>query len=235
MIDDASKIVLNAEWDDRPEDYAAMRDCWLTRRRLRYMTEVVGALPEGARVLEIGSGAGEILIALALGHPRLQFVGLDPQSGYVAFASEAAGRQGAANVSFRRGTAEEADAALSGEPGFDLIVSNDVLHHVASQQGTAVAAARLARPGARWLAIEPNWRNLYVLVRCAWTHGEKNFWPAPFLRAARSAGWTGGRRSFLFLIPPFVKEPSPFFARLEERLESWSPVAGGVALLLQIS
>ncbi len=224
--------MLNAEWDDRPADYAATRDCWLTRRRLRYMSEIVGTLPAGARVLELGSGAGEILIALAVGHPRLHFVGLDPQPSYVAFASEAAGRQGAANVSFRRGTAEEADAALSGEPGFELIVSNDVLHHVSSQQRAAVAAARVARPGARWLAIEPNWRNLYVLVRCAWKRGEKNFWPARFLRAARSAGWAGGRRSFLFLIPPFVKEPSPFFARLEERLESWPLAAGGVALLL---
>ncbi len=227
--------MLNAKWDDRPAGYAAMRDCWLTRRRLRYMTEVVGALPEGGRVLELGSGAGEILIALALAHPGLRFVGLDPQASYVAFASEAARRQGAPNVTFRQGTAEEADAALSGEPVFDLIVSNDVLHHVKSQERTAAAAARVARPGARWLAIEPNWRNLYVLVRCAWKRGEKNFRPAPFLRAARNAGWTGGRRSFLFLIPPFVKEPSPLFAWLEERIETWSPVAGGIALLLTMT
>jgi SAM-dependent methyltransferase len=224
--------VLNAEWDDRPADYASTRDCWLTRRRLRYMTEVVGALPEGARVLEIGSGAGEILIALALGHPRIRFVGLEPQASYVAFASEAARRQGASNVSFRPGTAEEADAALAGEPAFDLIVSNDVLHHVVNQERAAAAAARVARTGTGWLAIEPNWRNLYVLLRCAWKRGEANFWPAPFLRAARRAGWTGGRRSFLFLIPPFVKEPFPFFARLEERFEHLSPLAGGVALLL---
>lgn len=224
--------MLNAKWDDRPADYAAMRDCWLTRRRLRYMDEVVGALPEGSRVLELGSGTGEILIALALGHPRLRFVGLEPLPSYVAFATEASRCQRASNVTFRQGSAEEADAALAGDAGFDLIVSNDVLHHVASQERTAAAAARIARPGTRWLAIEPNWRNLYVLLRCSWKHGEKNFWPAPFLRAARSAGWTGGQRSFLFLIPPFIKEPSLFFARLEERLESWSLVAGGVALLL---
>ena len=226
--------MLNAEWDDRPAEYAATRDCWLTRRRLGYMTEVVAALPEGARVLEIGSGAGEILISLALGHPRIRFVGLEPQASYVAFALEAAHRQGASNVSFRPGTAEEADAALAGEPAFDLIVSNDVLHHVASQERTAAAAARVARPGTDWLAIEPNWRNPYVLLRCALKRGEHNFWPAPFLRAARRAGWTVGRRSFLFLIPPFIKEPSPFFARLERRYESLPLVAGGVALLLQI-
>jgi SAM-dependent methyltransferase len=230
-----SETVLNAEWDDRPADYAATRDCWLTRRRLRYMTEIVGALPQGSRVLELGSGAGEILIALALRHPGLRFVGLDPQESYVAFASDASRREGATNASFRRGTAEEADAALAGESGFDLIVSNDVLHHVESQERTAAAAARVARPGGRWLAIEPNWRNLYVLVRCAWKRGEKNFWPGPFLRAARSAGWAGGRRSFLFLIPPFVKEPSPFFAWLEGRIETWSPVAGGVALFLTMT
>src|SRR5262245_54425039 len=224
--------MLNAEWDDRPADYAETRDCWLTRRRLRYMADIVGALPPGARVLEVGSGAGEVLIALATRFPRLAFVGLEPQASYVAFASDAAARQKAPAASFLQGSAEEADAVLAGDPGFDLIVSNDVLHHVASQERAAAAAARVARPGARWLAIEPNWRNPYVLLRCAWKRGEKNFWPSPFLRAAGKAGWTGGRRSFLFLIPPFVKEPSPLFARLEERFESWSPVAGGVALLL---
>ncbi|MFY9551503.1 MAG: class I SAM-dependent methyltransferase [Thermoanaerobaculia bacterium] len=225
--------MLNAEWDDRPADYAQTRDCWLTRRRLRYMTEIVGALPAGARVLEIGSGAGEVLITLSTAHPRLQFVGLEPQASYVAFASEAASRQRAPNASFREGSAEEADVAFAGDPGFDLIVSNDVLHHVASQERAAAAAAHVARPGARWLAIEPNWRNVYVLVRCAWKRGEKNFWPAPFLKAARRAGWTGGRRSFLFLVPPFVKEPSPFFVRLEERFETQPLLAGGVALLLE--
>lgn len=225
--------MLNAEWDDRPADYAQTRDCWLTRRRLSYVTDVVGALPAGARILEIGSGAGELLIALSAAHPGLAFVGLEPQASYVEFASDAARREKARNVSFLQGSAEEADAVFGEQGTFDLIVSNDVLHHAASQERAAVAAARVARPGGRWLAIEPNWRNPYVLVRCAWKPGEKNFWPASFLRAARRAGWSGRRRSFLFLIPPFVKEPSPFLIRLEERFEARPLVAGGVALLLE--
>jgi len=226
--------VLNAEWDDRPADYAATRDCWLTRRRLRFMTEIIAALPAGARVLEIGSGAGEILIALAAAHPGLHFTGIEPQASYVAFATDAARRQSLTNLSFRQSAAEDADAVLRSEPHFDLIVSNDVLHHVASQERAARAAARVAKPGARWLAIEPNWRNPYVLVHCAWKRGEKNFWPRPFLAAALRSGWSGKQRSFLFLIPPFVKEPSPFWIRLEERLETSALLAGGVALLLSM-
>jgi hypothetical protein len=29
----------NAEWDDLPAEYAAIRDCWLTRRRISYVAD----------------------------------------------------------------------------------------------------------------------------------------------------------------------------------------------------
>jgi hypothetical protein len=30
----SERPMYNAEWDDRPAEYAAIRDCWLTRRRV---------------------------------------------------------------------------------------------------------------------------------------------------------------------------------------------------------
>ena len=96
-----------------------------------------------------------------------------------------------------------------------MILSNDLLHHVPVQSQVLRSIGEVALPGARWLAIEPNWRNPYVLVGCAVKRGERNFWPASFLAQAEATGWSGEARTFLFLIPPFVKRPSRFLINLE--------------------
>jgi hypothetical protein len=62
--------------------------------------------------------------------------------------------------------------------------------------------------------------------------GERNFWPGDFLAGAKSAGWATRRRSFLFLIPPFVKKPPRLLVDLEKALEHYPLLAGGVALTL---
>ena len=225
--------MLNAHWDDRPDAYAQTRECWLTRRRVRFLSRFLRNLPDGARILEIGSGAGEVLIALSIEHPRLTFVGLEPQASYVDFATRAAGRRKLRNCSFRVGSAEAAGEAFAADLPFDLVLSNDVLHHIARTELAAASVARVTRPGARWLAIAPHGRHLDGRGRGSWRRGEANFGPAPFLKIARRAGWTGERRSFLFLIPPFIKSPSWLLVRLEGWLEELPVVAGGVALEME--
>jgi 2-polyprenyl-3-methyl-5-hydroxy-6-metoxy-1,4-benzoquinol methylase len=224
--------MLNANWDDRPEEYAATRDCWLTRRRTRYVREFLREASSGQRVLELGSGVGELLIALAAERPDLHFTGIEPQRSYVEFCREAASKQGVRNLCFRTASAEDAASLLNRDAPFDWILSNDMLHHVADQAKVVEAMAQVARPGARWLAIEPNWRNPYVLVGCALKRGERNFWPASFLAHGRNRGWSFQRRSFLFLIPPFVKNPPRPLIALERNLEKFSLLGGGLALTL---
>lgn len=224
--------MLNAIWDDRPTEYAATRDCWLTQRRLLYVGGVLREASAGQRVLELGSGTGELLISLASARPDLQFIGTEPQSSYVEFSIDAASKRNLPNLSFRTAPADRVADLFRHDERFDWILSNDMLHHVPDQEKVLEAAAHVARPGTRWLAIEPNWRNLYVLIGCALKRGECNFWPGPFLSQGRAHGWSCVDRSFLFLLPPFVKKPHRVLIGLERALERHSLLAGGVALTL---
>jgi SAM-dependent methyltransferase len=186
-------------------------------------------------VLEFGSGVGELLVALATERPELRFTGVEPQQSYVDFSSERAARRGLRNLEFRTSTAERAPEILGGEGGgYDWILSNDMLHHVPAYGAVLEAAARSAQAGARWLAIEPNWRNPYVLIGCAVKRGERNFWPRRFLAEAAAAGWSLRDRAFLFLVPPFWKRPPDAVIRLERVLERNPVLAGGVALTLAL-
>ena len=224
--------MLNAIWDDRPTEYAATRDCWLTRRRALYVGDALREASPGQRVLELGSGTGELLISLAGARPDLQFIGTEPQSSYVEFSIDAASKRDLPNLSFRTAPADRVAGLFRQDERFDWILSNDMLHHVPDQQKVLEEAAHVAQPGTRWLAIEPNWRNPYVLIGCALKRGERNFWPGPFLSQGRAGGWSCVDRSFLFLLPPFVKKPHRLLIGLERALERYPLLAGGVALTL---
>jgi SAM-dependent methyltransferase len=222
----------NAAWDGRPAEYAAKRDCWLTRRRIAYVAGFLRGARSGDRVLELGSGVGELLIALARERPDLQFTGIEPQQSYVDFAAEAAGRAGVANLAFRTAAAEDADRNLPAGSRFDWILSNDVLHHVSDTRRVLDAAAALSHGKTRWLAIEPNARNPYAFLSAVVRRGERNFWPRKFLEAARASGWAREAAGFLFLIPPFIRRAPEPLVRLERRLEGIPLLAGGIALTL---
>lgn len=227
-----TRPMLNAGWDDRPAEYAATRDCWLTHRRTLFVREALASCAAGGRVLELGSGVGELLIALAAARPDLSFVGTEPQQSYVDWARRAAADRGVRNVTFETTSAEDVGSRLGGGHAFDRVLSNDMLHHVARQEAVLEAAAQVTRPGARWLVIEPNWINPYVLIGCAMKRGERNFWPRPFLAAAPARGFVLSGREYLFLIPPFVRRAPRFLVRIEQALERYPPIAGGVALTL---
>jgi SAM-dependent methyltransferase len=228
----ARPATFNAKWDDRPAEYSTTRDCWLSERRALFVNDFLAESPPGARVLELGSGTGDLLIALARQRPDLRFTGVEPQQSYVDFARGAAAGRGIANVSFEAGRAEDLASVFSRQERFDRILSNDVLHHIPESKDVLRAAASVAYAATRWLAIEPNWRNPYAFLRATLRRGERNFWPSPFLREARALGWSSRGRSYLFLVPPFVKKPPGFFIRLERALEHRSLLAGGVALTL---
>lgn len=70
---------------------------------------VVGeAIPDGARVLDVGSGAGLPGIALALARPDLEVALVEPMARRVAWLDEVVGRLGLP-IAVHRGRAESAD------------------------------------------------------------------------------------------------------------------------------
>ncbi len=227
-----SQATLNSTWDDRPREYDRLRNCWLNERRRRYVLSQGLSEATGSSVLEIGSGTGWLLRGLAKAAPQHSYFGLEPQESYVDFANQEAQSQGLHNLNFCLGAAENlANSAFAGK-AFEYVFSNDVLHHVVDQSVVCHQVSAHSPVGARWLAIEPNCYNPYTFIRQATGQGEKNFRPRQFLLRAEKAGWRLIRKEFLFVIPPFVREPGSFLQTVERVIEGNAWISGGVALHL---
>lgn len=221
---------VNASFDDNPAYYDEMRACWLNDRREAFIRERLeqANVSTPCSVIEIGSGTGWLLNRLAKRFPDWTFRGVEPIQGYVDFAAD---RYRLENLQFLNGTAENASQILE-EASFDFLLSNDVLHHVTSERDTVIQAARLARPGARWIAIEPNALNPYAFAGQALKTGERNFRPWEFIPLASEVGWQLERREYLFLVPPFIRKPPDWLKGLENIFEGIPVIGGGVSLEL---
>lgn len=220
---------LNSKWEGRPDEYDRLRQCWLNERRLRFLAERIGSgrLPDGARVLEIGSGTGWLLRRLAETFLSLDFTGVEPDASYVEFANLRASEneQHAAAVA-------ETLAVRFPAASFHLVLSNDVLHHVGSIPQVFSATAAVSAPGAQWWLIEPNFLNPYTFVKQRFTHGERNFYPRGALHDAAISGWRLVSRRNLFLIPPFIRSAPAWMRAVERRWETNPILAGGICLHL---
>lgn len=223
--------MLNSHYDDDPARYSAKRSGWLHQRRQRRAVSFLAAAKSGDRVLDLGSGTGEVTLAIAAARPDLEVIGVEPQDSYVAFARQRATERGVTNAEFLRGLAEDLCSAVRAG-SIDWVVSSDVLHHVADERAVVDSVAAVCAPGASWLAIEPNPWNPYIFAFQALTKGERNFRPRGFLRVATARGFRLAGKERLFLIPSAIPEPGAWLKRVEERFEGWTMLGGGVALRL---
>lgn len=223
---------INSKWDNDPETYALIRNCWLNSRRRDYISSFLKSAQSQDQVLEIGSGTGGLVHSLATLRSDLFFVGREPQASYVEFSRQQLKKTAIPNVRFEVGTAESTPLPEDGRL-FQRILSNDVLHHVESIPQVFHALNRCSSTGTQWLVIEPNCRNPYVFLGQSLKKGEKNFWPTRFIQIANQSGWKLKSRNYLFLIPPFIKKPSHFLIQFEEKLEHVPLIAGGIALNLE--
>jgi 2-polyprenyl-3-methyl-5-hydroxy-6-metoxy-1,4-benzoquinol methylase len=99
------------------------------------------AIPQDARVLDLGCGTGQMTIFLANGKRRV--VGADLTRASLALARDAAHRFGVEQALF-----VETDLRRPGlaEGRFDVVLSLGVLHHTPDPRAAFGALARLARP-----------------------------------------------------------------------------------------
>jgi len=113
---------------------------------------VAPSLLTGARVLDLGSGSGRDVYALAqLVGPSGSVVGVDMTDEQLKVATDTlayhADKFGYANVSFLKGYIEKLDE-LDLEPGsFDVIVSNCVVNLSPDKEAVLRGAYRLLKPG----------------------------------------------------------------------------------------
>ncbi len=218
----------NAGFDDRPKTYDELRAAGhMAGRRAEFFLRVLDETP-GA-VLELGSGTGTLLRHLAASRPDRTFVGVEPLANYVDFANASARAAGTGNVRFETGVGEALPAVVeAGSVG--LVISVDALHHVTDVDQVVAEVARVAAPGARWRAMEPNRLHPYVLAYHVLTPGERTFPARDFLRRARGAGWSLAGRQRLFTYPSGVARVPGWAAWLERRLEWVPPISGAVVL-----
>lgn len=111
---------------------------------------VAERLRSGARVADVGCGAGVALVALADAFPDSTFEGYDPSEHALDRAEENLRRSGLGNVSFHRAGAEE----LPAEPTFDLVLTLDCLHDMPRPAEAMSAIRRSLKDDGAWLIKE---------------------------------------------------------------------------------
>jgi 2-polyprenyl-3-methyl-5-hydroxy-6-metoxy-1,4-benzoquinol methylase len=119
---------------------------------LKALPSVVRSLEAGGCALDVGCGAGRVVLALAQAFPRATVVGVDPDRESIRQANAAAA---AAGLHGRVRFSAQSTGELDGEPKFDLITACDCVHDFAAPLETLKEVrARLKADGVL-LVIEP--------------------------------------------------------------------------------
>ena len=108
----------------------------------------------GMRVLDVGSGAGDLaFLAGELVGWTGEVIGTDISAAAIAAASEAAQARSAANIRFVKADPSE----MHFEQPFDAVIGRYVLLFAADRGGTLARLARHLRPGGIVAFHEPDW------------------------------------------------------------------------------
>ena len=124
----------------------------LSRFALRWLYHaaagrVAAELPDGARVLDVGTGPGGLLVELARLRGGIHVVGIDPSADMVDHATRRLAKAGlTGRAEARLGTAENLPFP---DESFDAIVSTLSSHHWAEPDAAIADQARVLRPGGR--------------------------------------------------------------------------------------
>jgi precorrin-6B methylase 2 len=110
----------------------------------------------GQRVLDLGSGAGDVAMLVAnLVGPSGEVVGFERHEGSIQRARERCAQAGLRNVTFRQGDVAE----VAGERLFDAAVGRWILMFVPDPIAVVRAASAMVRPGGAVAFHEVSWES----------------------------------------------------------------------------
>ena len=152
---------------------------WWYRARRDILADYIAryaALPEDARILEIGCGTGHNLATLG-GFGRVDAIEIDPAAR--AIAAERLGRP----------VGDAPLPKLPGVPrrGYDLVAVLDVVEHIADDVAALKAMATLLRPGGKVLIAVPAHQWMWSAHDTV-NHHHRRYSKATLRRAIGSAG-----------------------------------------------
>ncbi len=114
---------LLGEWAFRGLDLEVSREVLIPRPETEDLVDIaLQAMPQGARVVDLGTGSGAIAIAIASARPDVSVVAVDVSAHALAIATSNVNRHGLGpRVALRQGSWWQ---GCAGEAPFDVLVSN---------------------------------------------------------------------------------------------------------------
>jgi SAM-dependent methyltransferase len=148
---------------------------------------MMGLMPEGGRLLDMGCGTGWTSVLFA--KKGFQVVGQDLVPDAIAAARQLKHDNGLEHLDFVVGDYE----SLTFENEFDVVVFFDCLHHAVDEVGALKSAYRALKPGGICITSEPGLgherRSAAIMQEFGTT--ERDMHPAKIIRGAKKAGFTG--------------------------------------------
>jgi SAM-dependent methyltransferase len=131
--------------------FRAGYETWVAQEWIPAVPDVHQRLVDGGEAAEVGCGAGQCLIPVAMAYPNCRFFGYDVDQLSIERAREKAVRAGISRrVLFERIAAEE----LSYDGRFDLVTAFNCIHDMAPPRSALAAVRRIVRPAGAFLLSE---------------------------------------------------------------------------------
>lgn len=122
----------------------------LVTEALPKIAGLVEKLKAGAKVADVGCGAGVALIAMAKAFPKSQFHGYDNSKFALQRAAANLKESGLKNVTFHDSDKE----GIPGDASFDLVTCLDCLHDMARPDLAAAAIRKAIKPDGAWFIVD---------------------------------------------------------------------------------
>jgi ubiquinone/menaquinone biosynthesis C-methylase UbiE len=110
-----------------------------------FADRVLALCPPRGRLLDVGTGPGDIAVLVAQSAPALHITAIDLGEHMLKLARDAVRRAGVAD----RVEVARADAKATGfaDASFDMVISNSLVHHIPDPPAFLREVARVLRPG----------------------------------------------------------------------------------------